>query len=202
MRCWRTPSVPAVCGTPASHIQQGQLVDAATTVFTIDADDVDKSVAVDGLGEAQPDGEDAAAYQGFLALGVLLADFGQQVAQGQAQDPAPVPAARRTARSCRRPWTRPATSIAWPWPDLTLDDFQPLAAADDVLVGTLTPAQAALVTTVPSGGVPSIAIQSPDGAAGRPLSLRPLLPEESSDIGSPRPSDRVALTPSVTRRYA
>ena len=42
-----------------------QITDQATTVFSIDADDIDKSVAVYALGRTQPEGEDAAAYAGI-----------------------------------------------------------------------------------------------------------------------------------------
>ena len=78
-------------------------------------------------------------------------------------------------------------AIAWPWPDLTLADFQRYGHAEGVLVGGLSPEQAAQVTIVPSGGVPSIPIHAPDGTTVI-LSLRPLLPGESVDPAvSPAP---------------
>jgi len=156
-----------------------QITDQPTTVFSIDADGVDKTVAVYALGATQSDAADAAAYAGFQALGSLLVDFGQQVAQGHAQDPHVYQPAEY--RAFLSPAMDPSVvAIAWPWPDLTLDDFQPYAANEGVLVGGLSPEQAAQVTTVPSGGVPSIAIQAPDGTP-LTLSLRPLLPGESVD---------------------
>jgi len=158
--------------------QSRQVADQSTTVFTIRAGGVDKSVAVDGLGTTLPDGEDAAAYQGFQTLGVLLADFGQQVAAGHAQDPQPYqPAAYRAFLSPAMDPTAPA--IPWPWPDLTLADFQPHADNEGVLVAALTPAHVASVASIPSGGVLSIAIRTPDGAPAT-LTIRPLLPDESA----------------------
>jgi hypothetical protein len=163
-----------------------QITDQATTVFSVDADGVDKSVAVYALGWTQPEGEDSAAYAGFQALGVLLANFGEQIAQGHAQDPQSYrPAAYRAFLS---PAPDPSVAaIAWPWPDLTLADFQPYGDAEGVIVGGLSPDQAAQVTIVPTGGVPSIPIHASDGATVI-LSLRPLLPGESVDpAASPGP---------------
>jgi hypothetical protein len=156
-----------------------QITDQATTVFSIDAGGVAKSVAVYALGRTQPEGEDAAAYQGFQALGVLLANFDEQVAQGHAQDPHLYqPTGYRAFLSPATDPTVPA--IPWPWPDLTLDDFQPYAPAEGVLIGGLKPEQAAQVATIPSGGVLSVPIQTPDGTTVI-LSLRPLLPGEPVD---------------------
>ena len=159
--------------------QHRQITDQPTTVFSIDANGVDKSVAVYALGMTQPEGEDAAAYQGFQELGVLLANFGEQVAQGHAQDPRPYqPAEYRAFLS--PPRDPSVTAVPWPWPELTIDDFQRYGDHEDVLVAGLTPAQAAQVTTTPSGGVPSIPILTPDGTPVT-LSVRPLLPDESVD---------------------
>jgi len=160
-----------------------QITDMPTTVFSIDADGVDKSVAVYALGMTQPEGDDAAAYESFQALGVVLSDFGQQVAAGDAQDPQPYQPTEY--RAFLSPALDPSvTAMPWPWPDLTIDDFRPYAAEEGVLIGGLTPEQAAQVTTVPSGGVLAMPIQTPDGTTVT-LTLRPLLPGESVDPAAP-----------------
>lgn len=156
-----------------------QVTDQPTTVFTINADGVDKSVAVYALGLTQPEGADAADYESFQALGAVLSDFGQQVAAGHAQDPQLYQPTEY--RAFLSPALDPSvTATPWPWPDLTIEDFQPYAAEEGVLVGGLTPEQAAQVTTVPSGGVLAMPIQTPDGTTVT-LTLRPLLPGESVD---------------------
>ena len=69
-----------------------------------------------------------------------------------------------------------ANAVAWPWTDLTIDDFS--SRADGLLLlGQLTADQAALVTAVPSGGVTGLAVTAPDGTTYS-LSLRPLLPDD------------------------
>ena len=163
--------------------QHRQITDQPTTVFSIDAEGVDKSVAVYALGLTQPEGDDAAAYEGFQALGAVLSDFGQQVASGHAQDPQPYQPT--DYRAFLSPALDPGvTAIPWPWPDLAIDDFQPHAADEGVLFGGLTPEQAAHVTRVPSGGVLAMPIQAPHGTPVT-LTLRPLLPGESVDPAAP-----------------
>jgi len=159
--------------------QHRQIADQPTTVFSIDADDVGKSVAVYALGLTQPDGEDAGAYEGFQALGILLANFGEQVAQWHAQGPHLYQPAEY--RAFLSPAMDPsAAAKSWPWPDLAIDDFQPYGDHDGVRVGELTSEEVAQVTFVPSGGVPSILLQTPDGTPVI-LTLRPLLPGDSVD---------------------
>jgi hypothetical protein len=144
------------------------IVDVPTTTFTIDAAGVDRVVAVHALGFDMAPEEDADARAGFQALADLLTPF---EAEGAAPFDVPGYAALLTPRSIDP--EQEVEAIAWPWPDLTLDDFP---GDEYARHGTLTPDQAAAVTTVPNGGQILIPITGPDGA---PLSLtvRPILPD-------------------------
>ncbi len=160
-----------------------QITDMPWTVFTVDTGDVDKSVAVYALSMTQPEGPDASDYESFQALGETLSHFGEQVAKGQYADVRPYQPSEY--RAFLTPATGPAAdAIPWPWPGLTLADFEPYGDHEGVLIGGLTPEQTAQVTKVPSGGVPAIAILGPDGAP-LTLTVRPLLPGEPLDPLAP-----------------
>ncbi len=163
--------------------------DLPTTVFTIDADGVARSVAVSGLGVNAPDGPDDAEYAALVDLGVKLVTFGEQADTYQGAQPYQP----TTYRAFLLPTSDPTTeALPWPWPDLTPADFEPYQDLDGVLIGRLTAPQVGQVTTVPSGGVPSLAVE--DGAGIQyALTIRPLLPGESVDpaaapSGSPEAS--------------
>jgi len=146
--------------------------DAGSTTFTIDAGGVTKRVTVTGLGIGDTNGPDSADLQAFGKLATRLIDFEQEVASGHVVSSAPyVPT---DYRAILVPGADATNAVAWPWTDLTTDDFS--AGSDGLLLlGNLTADQAALVTTVPSGGVTGLAVTAPDGTT-YDLSLRPLLP--------------------------
>lgn len=163
------------------------ITDQPTTVFTVDTDQVDKTVSVYALGRTPPGGPDDAAYQSFQALGDRLTHFGATaIANGD-------PAFTLYQPSQYRAYLSPATddsttALSWPWADLTLEDFQAYGDHEDVVLGGLTPDQAAAVTRIPSGGVPSTIILAPDGTTRLTLTIRPLLPGEPLDPLAPTPS--------------
>jgi hypothetical protein len=151
--------------------------DAPTTVFTINAGGVTKSVSVYALDMGDHTGPDAAMYGAFQDLAALLSTFETQVEKGQvltAEVYQP-----ETYRAVLSPGDlAQADLIDWPFADLTVDDFQPLTDNPSFLLGALTAEQLAAVTTVPSGGNPGIGVRSPDGSAAYLLQWRPLLPGE------------------------
>lgn len=173
-----------------SYDDQRGATDLPTTVFSIDADDVTRSVAVYGLGVAPTDGANAAAYEGFAQLAVQLVTFGDLGDTGTYHDAQPYqPMGYRAFIS---PAADPdLDAIPWPWPGLAPADFGPYGAQEDVRIGGLTPEQAAQVTTVPSGGVPALTVDGPDGIRYT-LTVRPLLPDEPVDPTAP------AVSPSPT----
>jgi hypothetical protein len=155
----------------------GRATDLPTTVFTVDADGVARSVAVSGLGMTPPDGPDDAEYAALVDLGVKLVTFGEQVDTYQTAQPYQP----TTYRAFLLPTSDPsAEAIPWPWSDLTPADFGPYLDLDGVLIGGLKPEQAGRVTTVPSGGVPSVVVEDAAGTQYA-LTIRPLLPGESVD---------------------
>jgi hypothetical protein len=156
-----------------------QATDQPTTIFAIDADGSTKSVAVYGLGTAPTEGPDAAAYERFEDLAVQLVTFWEQADSGLYQDAQPYrPAGYRAFLS---PTEDPSIdAVPWPWPDLTLADFEAYGYQEDVRIGGLTPIQARAVTTEPSGGVPALIVVGPDDIPYT-LTIRPLLPGEPVD---------------------
>ena len=127
-----------------------------------------------GLGVKVPAGDpDAAAYKGLSLLADRLNSFETQVASDHVTPEAYQPEAYRAILS-----PGPGSElVAWPWPDLTLADFSPDPSGLGELLEDLTAAQAAQVTSVPSGGASGIGITAPNGTEYS-LSLRPLLPDE------------------------
>jgi len=151
--------------------------DAPTTVFTVNAGGVDKSVSVYALDMGIHTGPDAAMYAGFQELAALLSTFEVQVEKGQVLTAELYQPETYRAVLSESTLDQPGL-IAWPWPDLTLDDFQPMPENPSFRLGALTPEQMAQVTAVPSGGGFGVPILSPDGSAAFLLAYRPLLPGE------------------------
>jgi hypothetical protein len=156
---------------------QPLVADVPTTIFTIDAADVAKTVSIQALGFDE--GPDAAARARFGQLADLLASFEEQVAAGNVESaetfaPAPYRGILTEAFS-----TDPAaTPIPWPWTDLEPGDFQ--GQPDGIArFAEMTPDQVAAITDVPSGGITNVLVELPDGEGVTLLAIRPLLPDES-----------------------
>jgi hypothetical protein len=153
-----------------------QVSDQADTYFTINAGGVAKRVSVYALGMQDISGPDAADLQAFNELATLLATFEQQVQKGQVLSAGLYEPTMYRGVIAESTPGEPGT-VTWPWPELTIDSFQPLADNPSYLLAGLTSEQVALVTSVPSGGSYGIPIVGPDGKAYN-LMLRPLLPGE------------------------
>lgn len=166
--------------TARETYQVPNVADAPTTYFTLDAAGIKKSVSVYGLGTgADQAGADAADFQAFGALSARLGDFGAQVRSGHVVSADTYQPTRYRAVLMEGQGMQGA--IDWPWKDLTLDDFQVDANNGSRRLAAITPAQAARITTVPSGGFAGIAITSPDGKLTFSVWLRPLLPGDASE---------------------
>lgn len=153
------------------------IADAPTTVFTIDAAGVSKQVAIQALGFDDQTSPDAEARARFFELYDLLDSFEEQVQAGNVESADLFqPAAYRGMLI--EVWEGATDPIvAWPWDDVTLDDF--VWPQDNIArYAELTPEQVAAVTPVPSGGVFTIRLEAPDGSDWYFL-VRPLLPGES-----------------------
>jgi hypothetical protein len=142
------------------------IVDTPNTVFTIDADGVAKEVVVQALG-FNPDAPDPEARARFETLAERLTAF--VPADGSVAFDVPLYEAMLSEI-----WLEaPAEAIAWPWSDVSPDDFVGEGWAET----TLTPGQAAQVVDVPSGGQGYIVLDLPDGTQ-QSLAVKPLLPDE------------------------
>ncbi len=140
------------------------IVDVPSTTFTIDADSVSKTVAVQGLGF-----DDGAPNQNararFNALANTLASFQTEVGDAQLYD---VPAYRGMLTEA---WPElEGTPVPWPWADIVPADFG--TEFDSI---ELTPDEVAMVTTVPSGGQAYILLEAPAGSTVA-LTITPNLP--------------------------
>jgi hypothetical protein len=163
-----------------------RIADAPTTTFDVHAAGLDKRVSVYALGIGTPPAGPAGAdLRGLQELAELLATFDRQVEAGQVLSSAPYDP--RLYRAVLVEGGPIEGAIAWPWPELSLEDFPPLAEASAIRVGSLTPEQVALLTTVPSGGSYGMPLIGPDGL-GYTLQYRPLLPGDEVRPDEPQPS--------------
>jgi hypothetical protein len=175
--------------------QVGGIADATTTVFTVRFGDVDKSVSVYALG-LDVEGPDRRAYRRFLRLAELLADFDAWLPE-DAEVGFFQPAVYRAIFVDDDP--EQFDAVPWPWTDLVRADLVPVPDAPAVLEADLTPAQAALVSEVPTGGATGIIVLAPDASAAWRLSVRPLLPDEPMIlIPGPEAADDGTGDPSPT----
>ena len=143
------------------------IADTPNTVFTIDADGVDKTITIEALGfdSQAPDPEARARFE---VLADQLSRFSEV-----ATDPTEFDVPRYRALLTDVWIDAPADAVAWPWEDVTPADF----SGDGLAVATLTPEQVAMVVPVPSGGQGYIVLELPDGTQ-QSLAIRPLLPDE------------------------
>jgi hypothetical protein len=147
------------------------ITDVGSTIFSVNAEGVDKVVSVFALGFDMAPEDQLEDRARFALLEEHLARFGEEV-EGEVPYAVPgFPALLEEDFSDTVPEQAP-----WPWPDLAPDDF---ALGDPASPVVLTPEQVAAVTEVPNGGQAFIPIESPDGA-DLVLSLRPLLPDDRS----------------------
>jgi hypothetical protein len=156
---------------------QPLVADLPTTIFTINAADVAKTVSVQALGfeEGAPD---AAIRAQFAQLADLLDSFEEQVAAGNVETAEPyAPELYRGILTDAQGMAPDAVAQPWPWTDVAPEDFQ--GPADGIArYAGLTSEQVAAVMEVPNGGITNILLDLPDGEGQVWLAIRPLLPDE------------------------
>ena len=151
------------------------VADAPTTVFSIDAGGVTKSVSVYALGINDEQSRDREDLAGFAELARTLGDFGAQVERGNATDAGTYEPERYRAVLFEGAQSQ-GNEQDWPWDDVSLGDFR---APDGQRATVLTADQAKKLHPTPQGGLFSASVTGPDG---KPyvIALRPLLPDEES----------------------
>ncbi len=160
-------------GVAKASYRSGNVADAPTSTFTINAGGLTKTVSVEALGFDNPQSPDAAILKALARLGEQVGAFGSAVAGETTWAPS-------RWRGILTP--QPADpSIAWPWTDVAPADFvqHPGADAPQFPIRTLTPAQvAALRLSGLDGGFSGLGLTGPDGK-GYTFSLRPIFPDEA-----------------------
>ena len=168
-------TVQGALGT-AKDVYMGNITDAPSTIFTIDAGGVSKIVTINGLSELTDPGPDALARVAFLKLANRLNDFDRG---GTIDSDVYEAAAYRGVLMERE--ANGAVVRAWPWPAIKLMDFvDPNAVAGGIRLPhrTMTPAEVdALGIKDVNGGLQNVVLKAPDGKIYG-LTLRPLLADE------------------------
>ncbi len=154
-----------------------QLTDLPSSVFTIRAGGLDKTVDVNGLNEATLEGPDAAARAAFLRLAQRLRDFDRG---GTIDTDVYEPSAYRATLLARDPSAEEPRP--WPWLSIKPTDFKDPDAAGGGAVPfpqrVVSPEEvAALGIKDTAGGLMNVILSGPDGKLYN-LLLRPLLVEE------------------------
>ncbi len=124
-----------------------------------------------------PNVPDPVDRAGFAQLQTLLLNFEQQVEDGVVTDVEPYePELYRVVmiEGMGEPTSEP---IAWPWDDLTTDDFQ--AGDEPGAIAILDAEHVAELVDVPSGGNMGVWVETPDGELVS-FAIRPLLPDEAA----------------------
>ncbi|MBA3779442.1 MAG: hypothetical protein H0X16_09130 [Chloroflexi bacterium] len=153
--------------------ENDMVADAPTTIFSIDAGGITKSVSIVALGLRE--GPDAAAHRRFSGLAESLRSFEAEVERGNATDAGIYePEAYRAVLIEAEGMQGEVRD--WPFRELAPEDF----VQDPALgfrIRTLTPEEATELTETPVEGVLGINVTGPDRKPYT-ISLRPILPDE------------------------
>jgi hypothetical protein len=168
---------PGGLGTARDSYLAGGIADAPSTIFTLNAGGLEKTVVISALAEGGTAGPDAAARAEFFKLAERLRDFdeGGSISTDQYH------ADRYRGVLTERDPANGGSALTWPWPAIRPADF---AQGQDGNGGaslphrTLTQADVdALGIEGTAGGLQGVALAGPNGKAYS-LIVRPLLPEE------------------------
>lgn len=153
------------------------VADGPTTLFSITAGGLNKTVSVYALGLGTPFGDESDDREHMAALASRLSNF--EADPGHDPSTAYDPVVYRVFLF-RATTSSQSTSVEWPWSDVSVGDFLPSdERPGDVMV--MSREQVSKLTKVPNGGQAAIWVASPDvGMDVMPLELavRPLLPDE------------------------
>lgn len=158
------------------NYENNMVADAGTTVFTIDAGGIKKTVSIYALGFDDPSGQDAVARAAFKKFADRLADFDQG---GSIATDVYTPAAYR-ATLIESPGIAAPDIREWPWTDLTVADFKTDADPNGLQFPhrTMTPAEIDMLNVTDyAGGFNGLVLRGSDKKLYT-LALRPLLPDD------------------------
>lgn len=164
-------------GVARASYENNMISDAPTTVFTVDAGGLKKTVSIYALGmdiEGVPDGPARAAFQ---RLAERLGDFdGDGAVTSEVFQP-------DRYRGVLMDGAAAPDQIKWPWADLKPEDFAFPADSNAFQRADLVLTQAQvdeLGLKDVQGGFQGLTIESPDGSKVYSFVLRPLLPDETA----------------------
>lgn len=166
--------------TAKDQYDNPMIADASTTVFNLNAGGEEKVVSIYALFEMpDPNVPDQVDRAGFSQLQNLLMNFEQEVEAGTVTDVVLYEPSHYRAVMFPAMGEPTGEPIAWPWDDLTPDDFP----AGDEPGGSkiLTAEQVGELVEVPSGGNQSVWVETEDGTLYS-FAIRPLLPDEIAAI--------------------
>jgi hypothetical protein len=158
------------------NYENNMVADAGTTVFTIDAGAIKKTVSIYALGLDDPSGQDAVARAAFKKLADRLADFDQS---GSIATDVYTPDAYR-ASLIESPGIAAPDIREWPWTDLTVADFKPDADPNGLQFPhrTMTPAEIDMLNVKDyEGGFNGLVLRGTDKKLYT-VALRPILPDD------------------------
>jgi hypothetical protein len=166
-----------ILGIARAQYLNNRIADAPTTVFTIHAGALNKTVSVMGLGiDAGDPGPDSPALNAMAKVAERLGSFNAGTGfETQAYMPD-----RYRALLLDAPMGAGPVPVAWPWPEIKPADFA--APADPEAISfprrTISAADIAKLNLKQiEGGLLGIPVKAPDGKVYT-LALRPLLPDE------------------------
>lgn len=155
----------------------GNIADAGSTIFTIHAGGVEKTVSVVALGMQDQPGPDSA----ILTALARLADRLRQLDEGGLYATEKYMPDRYRALLWEQGFASETPPRAWPWPELKVSDFMaPAGDGPTFPRRVMSPAEAAKLG-IPNieGGFQPLPMKGPDGKTYS-FALRPLLPDEAA----------------------
>lgn len=158
------------------NYENNMVTDVGTTVFTIDAGGIKKTVSIYALGFDDPSSPDAAARVAFKKFADRLADFDQG---GSIATDLYTPDAYR-ASLIESPGIAAPDIREWPWTDLIVADFKPDADPNGLQFPhrTMTPAEVDMLNVKDyEGGFNGLVLRGSDKKLYT-VALRPLLPDD------------------------
>ena len=167
-------------GIARARYDNNMVADASTATFTIDAGGLHKTVQVYALGMDVQGQVDAVARAQFANLAKRLTSID---AGGTIPTDVYVPTSYRGILIDSGGGVVVPDKKAWPWTDLRPADFQPDADPNGIQIphGVMTADQVGLLGVKDfQGGLQNVALAGPSDGKTYTLSIRPLLPDETS----------------------
>jgi hypothetical protein len=167
-----------------ANYENNMVADAGTTIFTLNAGGLAKTVSVYALGMEDPNFPgDGADRRGFQELADTLSGFERRGINGELGDITPYDPAFYRVYLIDSTGVDVQVALQWPWSDLTPADFK--AVGDDSRPkANLDKAHVSKLESVPTGGRSGLYLKTTDGVEQLySVGIRPLFPDELAAEG-------------------